>query len=206
MLWKKGAAYQKRSLLKNRKQRPLLAPPGFWAKNNKEMAVQLYCTAIFVLYFWIRGQFLQETQVYLGKLPINKENGLFSHQNNEFFIIYLFCIWGLYDIITAGQLLYFDGRGNMFALLTAPWPIIPFHTLCSWYNNRRAVIIFQCPKCSPQLAEPVAATALDGQLYHCARCALWYNNRRAVIIFQVAGQSCSRFIYKLAARSFQRAK
>ena len=184
----------------------MLAPPGFWAKNNKEMAVQLYCTAIFVLYFWIRGQLLQETQVYLGKLPINKENGLFSHQNNEFFIIYLFCIWGLYDIITAGQLLYFDGRGNMFALLTAPWPIIPFHTLCSWYNNRRAVIIFQCPKCSPQLAEPVAATALDGQLYHCARCALWYNNRRAVIIFQVAGQSCSRFIYKLAARPFQRAK
>ena len=161
----------------------MLVPPGFWAKNNKEMAVQLYCTAIFVLYFWIRGQLLQETQVYLGKLPINKENGLFSHQNNEFFIIYLFCIWGLYDIITAGQLLYFDGRGNMFALLTAPWPIIPFHTLCSWYNNRRAIIIFQCPKCSPQLAEPVAATALDGQLYHCARCALWYNNRRAVIIF-----------------------
>lgn len=91
----------------------MLAPPGFWAKNNKEMAVQLYCTAIFVLYFWIRGQFLQETQVYLEKLPINKENGLFSHQNNEFFIIYLFCIWGLYDIITAGQLLYFKWQGKV---------------------------------------------------------------------------------------------
>ena len=46
----------------------------------------------------------------------------------------------------------------MFALLTAPWPIIPFHTLCSWYNNRKAVIIFQVAFASPPLALPAAAT------------------------------------------------
>jgi len=46
----------------------------------------------------------------------------------------------------------------MFALLTAPWPIIPFHTLCSWYNNRKAVIIFQVAFASPPLALPAVAT------------------------------------------------
>jgi len=35
----------------------------------------------------------------------------------------------LCGIITTKSLLYFNGRGDVFALLTAPWPIIPLRAL-----------------------------------------------------------------------------
>jgi len=59
----------------------------------------------------------------------------------------------------------------MFALLTAPWPIIPFHTLCSWYNNDKVVIIFQVAFASPHLALPAVATSETAN-YTIARVAL----------------------------------
>ncbi len=87
----------------------------------------------------------------------------------------------------------------MFALLTAPWPIIPFHTLCLWYNNRKAVIIFPMPQAlAPRWAfAQRLATALVGQLYHCAHCASWYNNDKVVIIEILNGLFYRAFSPKL---------
>ena len=89
-------------------------------------------------------------------------------------------------------IIFKNGRGKMFVLLTAPWPIIPFTRCVHGIITTKPLLYFQCPKCSPQLAKPAAATALDGRLYHYA-CASWYNNIAVKRILLAEGYSAVSF-------------